>query len=472
MKSLIKNDLELEITNERLSEFLQAANNFDMDEGLQKLTYKKQQILRNAVLGEVEVLREQVNEYNALKSGKVTDWDFRDLINLPTTLIQYRIAKGMSQSELARKVSISETALEDMEDNLFADTDGEMINRIMAALGINVPATVTHMFQQKIDDIVNNARKSIGFIWERIVPRDILYNDNSTDGYVKLYTAINRVFGDQLDNIIMGKRLDYQPSIAVRYKVPQGATSEKVYEYTSYASHIARIVSGMSKVVGRDLTTDPHQFKQNVMREYGNFTLEACVNYMWDLGISVMPLQMNGGFHGACWRFDGKNVIVLKQRSKFGSRWLFDLLHEYWHATQEPGLPERTVVDITDVLSGSFVDREEDDANEFANNVIFDGKAQELLRKCYEQANSKIDRFKRAVEIVARNNNVDVGSLANLVAYDLVAKGRNWWGAANNLQGFGEPPYDIVRSIFEERFDLDEIDDELDREILQSAFNE
>ena len=43
-----------------------------------------------------------------------------------------------------------------------------------------------------------------------------------------------------------------------------------------------------------------------------------------------------GTFHGACWRYEGRNAVVLKQTPKHEARWAFDLLHELFHAGQRP----------------------------------------------------------------------------------------------------------------------------------------
>ena len=65
-------------------------------------------------------------------------------------------------------------------------------------------------------------------------------------------------------------------------------------------------------------------------------TLRAVLSFAWDLGVRVLPLRDPGTFHGACWRYGGRNVIVLKQTATYEARWLFDLIHELYHAGSEP----------------------------------------------------------------------------------------------------------------------------------------
>ena len=62
---------------------------------------------------------------------------------------------------------------------------------------------------------------------------------------------------------------------------------------------------------------------------------------------------------------------------------------------------------------------------------------------------------------LAEEENVDVGLLANYLAFRLQIQGIHWWGAAANLQRDGDDPWTIARDVFCERFsfvDLDEVD--------------
>ncbi len=69
---------------------------------------------------------------------------------------------------------------------------------------------------------------------------------------------------------------------------------------------------------------------------------------------------------------------------------------------------------------------------------------------------------------VAAGNGVDVGALANYLAFRLSWQGENWWGAATNLQPSGNDPWSTARDVFMERFPF-EIDNELDKQLLSRA---
>ena len=84
---------------------------------------------------------------------------------------------------------------------------------------------------------------------------------------------------------------------------------------------------------------------------------------------SVLPLRDPGAFHGACWRVDGRNIIVLKQRTPSRARWLTDLLHELRHAGEEPDKDERAVIEAEETPRKRQDAPEEQVATQFAGDV-------------------------------------------------------------------------------------------------------
>ena len=77
--------------------------------------------------------------------------------------------------------------------------------------------------------------------------------------------------------------------------------------------------------------------------------------------------------------------------------------------------------------------------------------------------------LKRAVVTVAEANSVNVGVLANYVAYRLqVDSNEDWWGTATNLQPESDDAFSIAASVFRERFDFGKLSKD-DRRIVELA---
>src|SRR5439155_15524876 len=67
-----------------------------------------QQLLREGIEGQLETLREQVAEYEALQSGTVAVLEADSLTQLPDALIRARIASGLTQRALAERLGLKE----------------------------------------------------------------------------------------------------------------------------------------------------------------------------------------------------------------------------------------------------------------------------------------------------------------------------------------------------------------------------
>jgi hypothetical protein len=171
----------------------------------------------------------------------------------------------------------------------------------------------------------------------------------------------------------------------------------------------------------------------------------------------VLPLTDSGAFHGACWRVDGRNIIVLKQKEKSLAKWLFDLLHELRHAGENPESPSLTVIEEEETSDSQLESEEEQIASQFAGDVILDERADELAHKCRAAAEGDISRLKTAVPRVAERENVPADALANYMAFRLALEGENWWGAARNLQPKGISPFQIARDQLLQNLKLEDL---------------
>jgi dephospho-CoA kinase len=181
-----------------------------------------------------------------------------------------------------------------------------------------------------------------------------------------------------------------------------------------------------------------------------------------------LPLNDPGNFHGACWRVSGRNVIVLKQRTRSAARWLHDLLHEYFHAANNPDLEEHPVIEEGEMSPSRRQSQEEQSASQFAGNVMLAGRAEELAEECVTVAKGSVERLKSAVTKVGKKQGVAVDILANYMAFRLSLQGINWWGAASNLQQDGSAIICSPRDILLDHADLTRLAP-VDRNLLLRA---
>ena len=158
----------------------------------------------------------------------------------------------------------------------------------------------------------------------------------------------------------------------------------------------------------------------------------------------------------------------MNPREKFVSFWLFDLLHELYHAGQEPEKEsfENIVGEVTS--QERRLSQEEKDVNNYACEVIFGGNADMLFKQWIASANYSVSILKKAITRVANENDAIVGALANYVVYRLGKKFPKLWAVARNLQLTGENSYSLTFGIFIERFPF-YFEDQFDKELFIQA---
>ena len=99
-------------------------------------------VLRKAQLAglksQLEDLRSEIQEYEALRSGKRRMIALDSIEELPKTLIQARIAAGLSQEELAAKLGLKPQQIQRYEATNYQSASLERVNEIVRVLGVKL----------------------------------------------------------------------------------------------------------------------------------------------------------------------------------------------------------------------------------------------------------------------------------------------------------------------------------------------
>jgi Zn-dependent peptidase ImmA (M78 family) len=357
------------------------------------------------------------------------------------------------------------------------------LSEVVKALGISVredifiPTDQLSMkgFLTRLEGLGLNKQ----FVKQRLFPDDITDEQQIEGGQniaqtvFRAASALRRLFGWSLAEIFgpMQPQLDFAIAGAARFKLPARVADRSLSAYTVYAHHLSRLaLDATSNLVSRPVPRDPMEVCRSIREQFGEISFLAALEYVWNLGIAVIPLDDQGAFHGACWRIRGRNVIVLKQRTNSEARWLFDLLHELWHAGEEPELEERTTLELPETDPERMNADEEKKASRFAGNIVLEGRAEALVGMIVQETGGEIPRFKMALPRIAHRENVPIDSLANYLAFRLSLQGENWWGTANNLQTSGDP-WSIARDAFLQKSDFSKLNT-IDSELLARALQE
>lgn len=484
---MIKNERQYRITKAQINKFVDAMRQLGAQSEPSKQVHPiLQKAQADALQSQLNELRRQIEEYEALKSGQRAVLELNSLEELPRALIKARIAAGLSQKELAERLRLKEQQIQRYEDTEYTSASLARLLEVSQALGIKVREDVFLPTSQVSLTNLFNRLKQVGidrnFVIRRILPQsesaslqiEKLTEEEESSLVFRLAILMRRVFKLTIAEIFSSNPLQLNTSVigTVRFKVSARTDERRLSAYTLYAHFLALLLlDATSDLPKKPIPTNAKEVREAIISTYGSVTFDNTLRYVWSLGIPVLPLKDNSAFHGAFWRIGGRNVIVLKQQTSSPARWLFDLLHELFHASREPNLDERTVVEAEETAIERRESQEEIEVNLEAGNVVLGGRAEKLAQMCVEAAKGSVERLKKVVPQIANREKVPVDLLANYMAFRLSLQGINWWGAATNLQTTEQNPWQFTRDFLLEKSNFGRLN-KVDQNLLLQALSD
>lgn len=484
---MIKNERQYRITKAQANKFEKAlAQLTTAPEPSNKLHPLVQKAQRDALASQFADLMAELHEYDALRSGERKILELTSFDELPRALIQARIALGLSQRALADKLGIKEQQLQRYEATEYASASIERVKDVINVMGLrirkdvflpDIQITAANMFKR-----LKEAGLNKDFVLSKLIPTPIAarlqagakQGDTKNIVVLQAATTISRVLGCSVAALFNDAPLAFNNSVvsAVRFKVKAGTNERRLNAYTVYAIYLAHLaLDATLDLPQMPIPVDATECRRDILVKFGSISFENVLKYYWSLGIPVLPLRDSGAFHGACIRDNGRNVILLKQQTASAAKWLDDLLHEGYHAGQEPNEKNREMIEYSETSKERRESEEERAAGKFSGDVVLDGRGDELVVKCIQAADSSIERLKSVVPQIAKRENVPVDALANHLAYKMSLVGKSWWGAATNLQDVSQQPWAIARDLFLKNINFGSLN-EIDRRLLEQAMSD
>jgi HTH-type transcriptional regulator / antitoxin HipB len=140
---MIQNERQYRITQTKLREFeqeLAALNPQDPNIHPRQIIGWTNSL--NIIIGE---LKQEVAEYEQLKSGNVLTFALGSIEDLPTTLIKARIASGLTQKDLAEKIGVQEQQIQRYEANHYSSASFDRLRTIANALKVEITQAVMQL---------------------------------------------------------------------------------------------------------------------------------------------------------------------------------------------------------------------------------------------------------------------------------------------------------------------------------------
>jgi transcriptional regulator with XRE-family HTH domain/cytidylate kinase len=476
---MIKNERQFRITKAQADQFRRAIGEITASTQSDKV----ESILRKAELeglrSQLSDLEREINEYERLRSGRVSTVKVDSFEDVPSALVRARISAGLTQEQLAERLKLKAQQIQRYEATEYQSASLARLSEIARVLSVRVRKDILSPEADSSVAALVDRLAEIGlqkeFVMRRLLPPGTWVGGaedlKATQVPVEAAEAVRRVYGWSPATLLGGEplRISQRAMAQGRFKLPARVRKGGMAAYLVYAHYLALLVlECTSDLEVKELPTDPEEFSSGVLRAYGELSFEGVVKYIWSLGVPILPLNDPGSFYGACWRVKGRNIIVLRQRTRSAARWLHDLLHEYFHAARDQNLEEHPIIEGHELSVARRQSPEEKDASYFAGEVMLGGRAEELAEKCVEVARGSVERLKAAVQEVAQKTNVSVGALANYMAFRLSLQGINWWGAATNLQDHWEEIVCTPRDLLLTRLRLGHLNP-IDRDLILRA---
>lgn len=134
---MITNEVQRRSTEAHLRQFEDALTNLETKTGGKKRS-KLAQLEIDAVRAQADDLRDELEDYDQLRSGAVSTFEASSLEELATLLIKARIARSWSQRQLADQLEIAEQQVQRYEATGYRSASLARMCDIATALDVTI----------------------------------------------------------------------------------------------------------------------------------------------------------------------------------------------------------------------------------------------------------------------------------------------------------------------------------------------
>jgi ribosome-binding protein aMBF1 (putative translation factor) len=139
---VIKNEKQYRITKAQVRRFQDALSELAKQERPANIRPRLWEAQRQAAQIQAEDLQQQVEEYERLHLGKNKGVVLETVEDLPRALIRARIAAGITQEGLARRLGVRPQQVQRYEATEYESASFTRICEVVQALGLRMPKSV------------------------------------------------------------------------------------------------------------------------------------------------------------------------------------------------------------------------------------------------------------------------------------------------------------------------------------------
>lgn len=386
---MITNERQYRITKAQLAKIKVSVDNFNLQETSQRLNSV---LLAKADLdglrSEIDVLEDQVHEYEALRSGSVITNQANTLAELHTILIKARIANRLSQRELAEMIGLKEQQIQRYESQKYA---GASLRRILEI------AKVLKVDSNNIKDI--EASESNILKWEKF-PVKTMYKRGWFEEFSGSLDDIKQVANELVENYISS--YISKPSIVFHRKSFHQGTQIDPYALLAWECRILALAQKdiSIKVYKSELLTSEWLNQLRKLSSHPDGIIQAKA-MLEEFGILLIiePHLPNTLLDGAALLLNGKTpVIGMTLRYDRKDNFWFVLFHELMHILKH--LKKGNLEELFDNdLEENAINKIELEADNMAGDALISPSEWEHALPRFVQSKETIELFASQIRI-------------------------------------------------------------------------
>jgi transcriptional regulator with XRE-family HTH domain len=130
---MITNERQYAITRAAAARFAQSLDELDQRT---ELSPAQRDLERSGIQAQLDDLRGELAQFEAFRDGRVREVPIRSLLDVPRALIRARVAAGLTQKQLAKRLGIREQQVQQDEATQYAGAGLQRLHAIAAVLGV------------------------------------------------------------------------------------------------------------------------------------------------------------------------------------------------------------------------------------------------------------------------------------------------------------------------------------------------
>ena len=139
---MIENERQYLVTQKRIREFEASLASLKTTQRPQNVPPQIHQAMTQSTESQLDDLRQEIAEYETLKSHRLMELELNSLSELPELFIKARLARGYTQADLAKKLDIKPQQLQRYESTRYQSISFKRLLEIARALDLDLNETV------------------------------------------------------------------------------------------------------------------------------------------------------------------------------------------------------------------------------------------------------------------------------------------------------------------------------------------